>query len=206
MTATRTESEAEDGRSRILGAALDVFAAVGFEGASLRQIADRAGVMHQLVVYHFKTKDALWRAAITALFDAAGPLAPRLARLGALPPAEALRASVRDLVYFTAAHPQFHRITTFEGQADTPRFRWLVDTYVRPHFELSTGLIRKAQAAGAARSGDPARLHYAIIGLVTTNLVFALEYRTITGVDPFQRDELARIEALACEFLELPAA
>ena len=196
-----TETAAADPRARILDAALDAFAAVGFEGASLRRIAEDAGVTHQLVVYHFKTKDALWRAAIRELLEVArGPREP----VDGVEPGEAVRLWVRGFVRFTARHPQFHRITTIEGQADTPRFRWLLDTYVRPAFERSVETIGRAQAAGQARAGDPARLHYAAIGLVTTNLVYALEYQAITGVDPFQREEIDRVEALACEFLGLP--
>src|SRR5882762_2581908 len=109
----------EDGRARILAAALEVFSTSGFEGASLRQIADRAGVMHQLVVYHFKTKEALWRAVITAILGAnAERFAGWRARIKADSPAQALRTMVREFVLFTARRPEFHRIATFEGRSD----------------------------------------------------------------------------------------
>ena len=58
-----------DGRARILAAALQVFATSGFEGSSLREIAAHAGVQHQLVVYHFRTKDALWREVVSSIFE-----------------------------------------------------------------------------------------------------------------------------------------
>lgn len=196
----------EDGRSRILAAALEVFSTSGFEGASLRQIADRAGVMHQLVVYHFKTKEALWRAVITSI------LGENIARLGAwrrqleaVGPAEALRTVVREFVRFTARRPEFHRIATFEGRADNGRIAWLLETYIRPYYAFSTSLIGAAQAVGAARPGDPGRLHYALIGLVTTSFVFAHEYRAMTGLEPFDPAEIERIAQLACDFLGIPA-
>ena len=77
---------------------------------------------------------------------------------------------------------------------------------MRPYFEFSTGLIRDAQAVGAARSGDPGQLHYAVIGLVTTSFVFAHEYRTMTGLEPFDPAEIEKIANLACDFLGVPAA
>ena len=195
----------EDGRTRILASALEVFSTSGFEGASLRQIADRAGVMHQLVVYHFKTKEALWRAVITSMLgDNAQLLAAWQARLRNSSPAEALRTMVREFVLFTARRPQFHRIATFEGRADNDRIGWLLDTYVRPYFEFSTSLIRNAQAVGAARPGDPGQLHYAVIGLVTTSFVFAHEYRAMTGLEPFDPLEIEKVVNLACDFLVVP--
>ena len=195
----------EDGRTRILASALEVFSTSGFEGASLRQIADRAGVMHQLVVYHFKTKEALWRAVMTSMLDDNAKLfAVWRARLAEVGPAQALRTMVREFVLFTARQPEFHRIATFEGRADNDRIRWLLDTYVRPYFEFSTSLIRDAQAVGAARPGDPGQLHYAVIGLVTTSFIFAHEYRAMTGLEPFDPSEIEKVVSLACDFLMVP--
>ena len=195
----------EDGRSRIVAAAGEAFSTSGFEGASLRKIAERAGVMHQLVVYHFKTKDALWRAVIASMLgDNVEQLVVWRARLAGSSPAQALRAMVREFVLFTARRPEFHRIATFEGRAGNARIDWLIETYMRPYFELSTRLIREAQAVGAARPGDPGQLHYAVIGLVTQSFVFAHEYRTMTGLDPFDPTEIERVADLACDFLAVP--
>ena len=195
----------EDGRTRILASALEVFSTSGFEGASLRQIADRAGVMHQLVVYHFKTKEALWRAVMTSMLDDNVKLfTVWRARLADVGPAQAVRTMVREFVLFTARQPEFHRIATFEGRTDNDRIRWLLETYVRPYFEFSTSLIRDAQAVGAARPGDPGQLHYAVIGLVTTSSIFAHEYRAMTGLEPFDPLEIEKVVNLACDFLMVP--
>jgi AcrR family transcriptional regulator len=192
----------EDGRTRILAAALEVFSTSGFEGASLRQIADRAGVQHQLVVYHFKTKDALWKAAVSSFFEEdVDAMRARLARHRAEGPAAALRELVREFVHFTARRPEYHRIATFEGRTDGERLRWLLEEHVKPFYELSVELIRTAQAAGEARAGDPGQLHYAMIGLVTTGFVFAPEYRRLTGIDAFAPEEIEKVIGLTCDFL-----
>ena len=59
---TRKPSAAadSDNRSRLLRAATDAFAEQGFEGTSLRTIADTAGVSFQRIAYYFGSKEELW--------------------------------------------------------------------------------------------------------------------------------------------------
>ncbi|MGI5353070.1 TetR/AcrR family transcriptional regulator [Streptomyces sp. CA-250714] len=45
---------------RLLEAALDEFAAKGFAGARVQDIADRAGLNKQLIAYYFGGKEGLW--------------------------------------------------------------------------------------------------------------------------------------------------
>src|SRR5882757_8685357 len=55
-------------RQALLESALHEFAASGFEAASTRAIAARAGVRQSQLTYHFDSKDVLWRAAVDHLF------------------------------------------------------------------------------------------------------------------------------------------
>jgi AcrR family transcriptional regulator len=52
----------DSARERIRDAAEQVFASYGFEGASMRQIAEQAGVAQALLHYHFQSKAALHAA------------------------------------------------------------------------------------------------------------------------------------------------
>jgi AcrR family transcriptional regulator len=54
----------EDTRRRILDTAIEVFAAVGYEAASTRALAERAGVNLPAIPYYFGSKEGLYRAAI----------------------------------------------------------------------------------------------------------------------------------------------
>jgi TetR/AcrR family transcriptional regulator len=64
--APRPASEAS--REAILAAAVDLFSDRSFDGATMREIAKRAGVTQPLLNYHYTSKDELWRAAIDSLF------------------------------------------------------------------------------------------------------------------------------------------
>lgn len=54
----------KDTRTRILETALELFSEHGFEGSSLRQIADRLDVTKAALYYHFRSKDELLEALI----------------------------------------------------------------------------------------------------------------------------------------------
>ena len=49
--------------------ALEEFAAAGFQGTSLQQIADRAGVSKATVLYHFASKEVLLEAVLAPALD-----------------------------------------------------------------------------------------------------------------------------------------
>lgn len=57
----------EDTRRRILDTALALFAAEGFNGASTRDIAERAGVNLPAIQYYFGSKEGLYRAVIALI-------------------------------------------------------------------------------------------------------------------------------------------
>src|SRR5271156_2270460 len=59
---------------RILDVAISLFSRNGFEGTSTTEIGLGAGIAQSVVLYHFATKDALWRGGAWA---GACPLSPR---------------------------------------------------------------------------------------------------------------------------------
>jgi AcrR family transcriptional regulator len=56
-------------RARLIQTAIKVFAAVGFDAASTRQLADDAGVSLAAISYHFGGKAELFEAAAEAIAD-----------------------------------------------------------------------------------------------------------------------------------------
>ena len=181
--ATRPSADAT--RDRILTAALDLFADRSFEGATTREIAARAGVSQPSLAYHFRSKDELWRAAVGRLFDELG--ATMRARIDGLRGVELVplaKLVVRDFIAFSAAHPQLHRIITQESKADGERIDWLVETHVRPLYEVTTDMFRRLVEVGAVPDLPPAHLYYLLTGAGPTIFVLAPECRRLAGFDP----------------------
>lgn len=63
-----TRKKALENRQRILEAAEAAFAAKGFDGANMREIAQAAGVNKFMLYYHFENKEALFLEVLEANF------------------------------------------------------------------------------------------------------------------------------------------
>jgi AcrR family transcriptional regulator len=172
-------------RGRLVAAALELFAARGFEGTTTRAIARRAGVALAALPYHFETKEALWRAAADHLFGLLRERFPARAGEDAAPDeGTRLRRLLRDFVRFAASHPELHRFMLREGPRRSPRLEWLVERHVRPLFQATRAAIVRAQADGLLPEGRPEHFYYAMIGAASMPYAVAAEYALLTGSDP----------------------
>ena len=68
-TAGPAHHDAASTRDRILDIALDLFTEQGFDGTSLRQIAEKVGVTKAALYYHFESKDDILMALHMRLHD-----------------------------------------------------------------------------------------------------------------------------------------
>jgi AcrR family transcriptional regulator len=188
-------------------AALETFASHGFEGASTREIARRAGVALAALPYHFSTKEELWKAAADRIFGRlVASFRRRLEGLEGVDEPTRLRLVLRDFVRFQAAQPELHRFMIQEGIARSPRLAWLVEAHLRPIYDFVRGLFESAQRSGLVPAGRPGHLHYLLIGAASTMYALAAEFELLTGEDPTEpalvAEHVALIERL---FLGGPA-
>jgi len=175
----KRKQQRERTRERIVEAAIECFSERGFRASSTREIASRAGINQGLITYHFKTKDALWKAAADRLF---GELRRRVMEpvplIEELDPRERAREGIRLFVRFAAAHPELFRFMLEAGKSDDERMQWLVDSHLGPMYEL-------LPTVGAAAEG-PLRPHlqYILVGAGSVIFAVAPEARRLTGLDP----------------------
>jgi AcrR family transcriptional regulator len=184
-----TRRSADITRDRILAAALDLFADRSFEGATTREIAAHAGVAQPLLNYHFHSKDELWSASVDGLFGELNrALGARLEGLRGVDDLVVAKLMVREFIYFSAAHPQLHRIITQECKADNARMDWLVDTHIRPLYEMTVSIVSRLVERGAMPAISPTHLYYVVTGAGATMFVLAPECRRLGGFDPLEHD------------------
>lgn len=180
-----------DQRAQIMQAAFDCFSAVGYDNASTRAIAERAGASHTKILYHFGSKEDLWVATMDkAIGDYIDKIEADLGAVAQNSPGEALRVFIRDFVSFSAEFPGVHRIMSMESTQGTGRLDWLVERYLQKHFNTICNLIRLGQIEGTVRDGDPARLYYLIISAGAAPFTLSGEYLALTGRDVFSEAEI----------------
>src|SRR6266853_1002924 len=170
-------------RGAILDAAIAEFAERGFEGASIRAIADRLGLQHPLITYHYRSKDILWRAAaehafaqIRAGWDISAPEGSDLS------PLARLREEYTTLFRYTVAFPEFHRFMRQETLTNNPRLKWVAETVLAPLIGRLLPQIVAAQRQGFLAAVDPILFHYMMVSLTATLSEFGPEMQVTSGL------------------------
>ena len=170
-------------QSAILDAAVAEFAERGFEGASIRAIAERLGLQHPLITYHYRSKDILWRAAaehafaqIRAGWDNSAPESSDLS------PLVRLREEYATLFRYTVAFPEFHRFMRQEAFTNNPRLKWVAETVLAPLLGRLIPQIVAVQKQGLLPAVDPILFHYMMVSLTATLSGFGPEMQVTGGI------------------------
>jgi len=146
--------------ARLLEAAGEIFAEVGYRSATVRQICEKAGANVAAVNYHFGDKEGLYLAVLRSVPDAHAEKYPPSRGLDVNATAEArLRAYIDSLLrrIFDAGRPGWHaQIIAREMVEPTPALDSLLEEVARPlHRELAA-IVR--HSLGPAADDDDVTL------------------------------------------------
>jgi len=142
-----------DVRLAALTAAMRLFAAHGFEGTALQDIADTVGVSKQAILHHFPSKEHVRQAVLDVILSHWNEALPRLL-LAATAGDDRFDAVFGETCRFFAADPDRARMLMREALDRPAEVRKLLRGSVRPWF---------AAVAGYIRSGKQKGLHYATV-------------------------------------------
>ena len=171
-------------QQKLLDAAIEAFSENGFKGTSTRDIADRAGVHHPLITYHFKNKDQLWRAAADRVFREFNiSLVKAMAEVPEVDASARAEAFVRTYVRYAHSQPALHKIILQESSHPSGRLDWLVENHLKPLFNEVVKSIVELQRLGIAVPGDPALLFNMIRVSAGGLLALASEIRGTSNLD-----------------------
>lgn len=182
-------------RQKLLDAALEAFSENGFKGTSTRDIAERAGVHHPLITYHFKNKEELWRATADRVFsDFTAALLDARREAAGQSPRNRMASMIRAYVRYAARKPALHKLMLQESSRTSSRLDWLIQMHLKPVYEVVVQELEPLQEKGIAPPGDPAMLFNLIRVSSGGTLALALEIKDTSGIDFEQTDN---VEALA---------
>lgn len=177
------ERQKRETRQKILQAALELFAEKGFEGASVREIASHAGVIHGLIKYHFDGKDQLWKAAVDFLFERQNEELKAPPGYDDLSPDAQARDWIRRYVHYCARHPEHARIMVQESIRDSERLRWAVERHISPLHDLARRIGKTRVRNGVYPDIPPHAIIYIISAAAQSPFMLSAEVALAEGKD-----------------------
>lgn len=191
-----TERDDRDTRERLLDAASTLFAATGFHGATVREIAQAAGANVAAANYHFGSKEALYLEVLRTQFSA---IRSRLAKRAPVPGDEVLarlpRAGLERLVALrlttmlevlvgppASVYGQLIQREMCDPSAALPH---IVDEFIRPQMEEMRAVYRHLYPTLTVAEID--RCSFSMVGQVVFYHVMRPAVLRFMGRDGYPR-------------------
>ena len=174
----------------ILDAALEVFSAQGFRGATLDQIAEVAALSKPNLLYYFASKEAIYVALLNQML--AIWLAPLYAMDADGDPKAEILAYVRRKLQMSREFPRESRLFANEILQGAPRIEAAIRGELKTLVDAKAGVIRGWSAAGKIADVHPHHLIFSIWALTQHYDDFEVQVRLVLGsdgTDPFPEAE-----------------
>lgn len=166
------QRDPERTKARIVQAAIEEFAAKGFAGARVGEIAAKAGVNKQLISYYFGGKEGLYRELNSRWQSEESAFADRSAPLGEL---------AAGYVRANAANRDFGKLMLWQGLSDDGIGGAELSAELRRDVEE----LRKRQADGEFPADlDPAAVLVALWSMTAASTTFPQVVRAVFEQDP----------------------
>ncbi len=164
----RQQNKRSESEAAILRAAEAVFAEAGFGGATMREIAERAGLPKTNVHYYFATKEELYRRVVSDIFEIWLQAASSFDE--ASTPAEGIGAYIDAKMDLSRSHPDASRVWATEVMHGAPIIQDYLETTL---VEWTEGRMASIQAWIDAGQMDPINPRYLMYMIWATTQHYA---------------------------------
>lgn len=180
MTDTPPASRIRKRNTRaILAGALNVFAAQGFRGATLDQIAAEARLSKPNLLYYYPSKEAVYLALLGSLLESW--LDPLRAIDADGEPVEEMLAYIRAKLLMSRSHARESRLFAGEVLSGAPHISAALHGTLRGLVDEKAALIGGWMAAGRLARSDPHHLIFSIWALTQHYADFAPQVEAVLG-------------------------
>jgi len=188
--------------ARILAAAEKAFAEKGLAGARTDEIARSARVNKALLYYYFKSKEELYAAVVSSLFEALRNVTESAAGLEAAY-RERIIAFINGYFDFVIAHPNYPRLVQREmmSASDTAKAS-IVSKYRMPTFRTLETMIREGIKAGEFHNMEPDQTVFTMIGMTVFYFAAAPTLSSVLGRNLLSPRAIEQRRRALLDFLE----
>jgi TetR/AcrR family transcriptional regulator len=185
MNQPRTRIQVRN-QETILEAALDVFSAQGFRGATLDQIAEVAGLSKPNLLYYFASKEAIYTALLSGLLDTW--LDPLRTMQADGDPVQELLGYVRRKLDLARDYPRESRLFANEILQGAPRMRATIEGDLADLVAEKSIVLTGWMDQGRIARLHPVHLIFSIWALTQHYADFDMQVRAVLrdeGHDPY---------------------
>ena len=191
----RREQEREDLRRRILDATGSLFLEQGYEGLSMRQIAERIGYSATTIYRYYNDKDDLLYAIVQDGFLRFGKALSKAAQ-SSDDPRERLAALGHAYIHFGLKNPIYYQLMFMQ------RFDFLFESRAEEQapmidsFAVLQQAVEQSMQAGVLRQGDPETT-----SIVIWSVVHGITSLAIAGGKRFNKNQVRKSTELAMQMI-----
>ncbi|MEQ1950323.1 TetR family transcriptional regulator C-terminal domain-containing protein [Mesorhizobium yinganensis] len=171
----------QEKRELILEAALEVFSARGFRGATVDQIAEAAGMSKPNLLYYFRSKEDIHVTLMRRLLDTW--LAPLRDLDDIGDPMTELRSYIRRKLEMARDFPRESRLFANEILQGAPRIMPILEGDMKALVDEKVEVIRGWMRAGKIARTDPYHLIFSIWATTQHYADFDVQVRAVLGPD-----------------------
>lgn len=171
----------QEKREIILDAALEVFSAHGFRGATIDQIAEAAAMSKPNLLYYFRSKEDIHRTLLHRLLDMW--LAPLRDMDEAGDPISELRSYIRCKIEMARDYPRESRLFANEMLQGAPRILEILTGELKPLVDEKAKVLRGWIRKGKLREVDPYHLIFALWATTQHYADFDVQVQAVLGAD-----------------------
>lgn len=167
----RPRPQGEERRRQILDEAAQLFATLGFRGATTRDVAARVGITEAALYRYFPSKEAIYAAILEERMAATDPLAAVESAAVAGRDREVFLGLALVLLRRVEEDPSLLRLLLYSALEGHDMARPFQEQRIRRLREFLSRYVARRQDEGAFRALDPALAARAFIGMVVDHLI-----------------------------------
>lgn len=186
--------------ARILRCAIDVFAESGYAGSSLANIADRAGLSKQNLLYYFSSKQTLYHCVLDQILD------QWLEKMDILAdesqePANLLRSYISAKLRFSREKPQASRVYAMEVISGAPMYGFAMQEKILPLMQKDIAIFERWISEGKMAQLNPAHLLFSIWAMTQSYADFSTQMGLVLGQTVLQEKDFQAAEQLITDLV-----